>query len=430
MASLAVLLLLARFSSSIAVSPNSYISRTGEQQVVIATVAPAFVPDIDGQTTALPFLTSPSGSYAAYLRRALAGGDLAGYACYVQVQQATGGSVWESDCTPVGRADACDLAFSAVGLELFAGGHSLWDTGVADTDDPGTLSLDDAGDIKIVTKEGVTVWTASEEPWTGQQCGAGAPLPVSSSSSAPSMDAGVLPPPSASGEKLVTPPLSSATTLAGAGSTDDFSSGASAPDVTLPEPDLPAQPPIVTAPEQPLAPPPADASPDVPDFPLLPPPPAFTSPDTTPDQPLQVPAPPPADVSPDQPLYTSPPPAPAATTFGPDTSLPPFGVPFASPPMGGDSSIPGAQGGVPFSGPSPAGIPNPHGPPLPDALAPSVHGAGQGHPFGHGQQQQQQVLNGEGQPLEESSGRWSGGERGRVAACMALFSLMALGFGF
>nr|CAB3457711.1 unnamed protein product [Digitaria exilis] len=452
MASLAVLLLLARFSSSIAVSPNSYISRAAEQQVVIATVAPAFVPDIDGQTTALPFLTSPSGSYAAYLRRALAGGDLAGDACYVQVQQATGGSVWESDCTPVGGADACDLAFSAVGLELFAGGHSLWDTGVDDADDPGTLSLDDAGDIKIVSKEGVTVWTASGEPWTGQQCGAGAPLPVSSSSStsAPLMDSGVPPTPSTAGEKLVTPPSA---TLAGAGSTDDLYSGASTPDDTLP--DLPAQPPVVTAPEQPLAPPPADASPDVPDFPPLPPPPAYTSPDT-PDQPL--PAPPPADVSPDLPLYTSPPPAPAATTFGPDTSLPPFGVPFASPPMGGDSSIPGAQGGVPFSGPSPAGIPNPHGPahphqlplgaspPLPDALAPSVHGAGQGHPgvpFGHGQQQQQhpeggqgvfgqqqQVLNGEGQPLEESSGRWSGGERGRVAACMALFSLMALGFGF
>ena len=102
MASLAILLL-ARFSSSIAVSSNSYISRSTEQQV-IAAVAPAVVPDVDGQS-AQPFLTSPSGSFAAYLRRAVdSAGGLGGDTCYVQVQQAgAGGSVWESDCTPVAR---------------------------------------------------------------------------------------------------------------------------------------------------------------------------------------------------------------------------------------------------------------------------------------------------------------------------------------
>ena len=102
-------------------------------------------------------------------------------------------------------------------------------------------------------------------------------------------------------------------------------------------------------------------------------------------------------------------------------------------------------------------MPHPHGPahphqlplgaspPVPDALAPGAHGAGAGKqaaagvPFGHGQQpegqgvfgQQPQLLNGEGQPLEESSGGWSGSERGGVAA--ALFAVMAttaLGFGF
>ncbi|CAL5087140.1 unnamed protein product [Urochloa decumbens] len=449
MASLAILLLLARLSSSIAVSSSgSYISRSAEQQV-IATVAPAIVPDIDGQS-AQPFLTSPSGSYAAYLRRAVdAAAGLGGDACYVQVQQAgggDGGSLWESDCTPVGGADACDLAFSPVGLELFAGGHSLWDTGV--DGDPGTLSLDDGGDMKIVSKEGVTVWTASGEPWTGQECGS--PLPVSSVES-------VLPPPSAAGAKLVTPPSA---TLAGAGTTD-FSSGddqpAPPPVDTLP--DLPAQPPVDTAPEQPLPPPPpADASPDLPDLPL-PPPPAYTSPDS-PDQPL--PPPPTADMSPDQPLYPSPPP-PAPATSGPDTPVtPPFGVPLAAPPTGvsplpGTATTPGEEpgspGGVPFSGPSPAGMPHPHGPahphqlpvgaspPLPDAVAPGVHGAGAGQagvPLGHGQQpggqgvfgQQSQLLNGGGQPLEESSGGWSRSERGSVAACMALFAGMALGFGF
>jgi hypothetical protein len=47
--------------------------------------------------------------------------------------------------------------------------------------------------------------------------------------------------------------------------------------------------------------------------------------------------------------------------------------------------------------------------------------------------QQPQLLNGEGQPLEESSGGWSGNERGGVVACiMALFAVTAtaLGFGF
>lgn len=443
------ILLLARISSSIAISSN-YISRSAEQQV-IATVAPAIVPDIDGQG-AQPFLTSPSGSYAAYLRRAVDGaGGLGGDACYVQVQQdGASGSVWESDCTPVGGADACDLSFSPVGLELFAGGQSLWDTGV--DADPGTLSLDDGGDMKIVSKEGVTVWTASGEPWTGQQCGA--PLPVSTT--APSMEA--LPPPpstatATASTKLVTPP---AATLAGAGSAvSPYGDQPVVPPPVDTLPDFPGQPPVDTAPEQPLPPPPADASPALPDL-SLPPPPAYTPPDS-PDQPLL--APPPADMLPDEPLYSSPPPAPA--TFGPQTPLPPFGVPLAAPPTGDTvpdtatpSGEPGSPGRVPFSGPSPAGMPRQHGhphqqplvgsPPLPDALAPGVHGAGAGQPgtpFGHGQQQagqgvfgqQPQLLNGEGQPLEDSAaGGWSRtrSESGRVAACVALFGLMTLGFAF
>ncbi|KAL6846028.1 hypothetical protein ACP4OV_023476 [Aristida adscensionis] len=470
MASLAILLLMARLSSSIAVSSSS-ISRSVEQQV-IANVSPAVIPDTDGQG-AQPFLTSPSGTYAAYLRRAVDGaGGLGGDACYVQIQQVggEGDSAWESDCTPVGGADACDLAFSPVGLELFAGGHSLWDTGL-DGGDPGTLSLDDGGDMTIVSKEGVTVWKASGEPWTGQQCGA--PLPALSTSTSPSTDAlpqpstastdalpppsanstGTLPPPSSTSEKLVTPP---ADTLAGPGSTDfSFGDQPAAPPVdALPEPDLPAQPPVDMSPVQPLAPPPAYTSPDSPDLPL-PPPPAYTFPDS-PDQPLP---PSPADMSPDQPLYSSPPPAPAATGMAP---MPPFGMAPLFPPTGtpGETSPgattpptgePDSPGGLPFSAPSPVGTPHGHGsphhlpagasPPLPDALAPGGgNGAGAGLPFGQGQQpgrgvfgQQPQLLNGEGQPLEESAaGRSPGpGHDHRVAAvCLALASLVALGFGF
>ncbi|TVU10182.1 hypothetical protein EJB05_43693, partial [Eragrostis curvula] len=447
MASLAILLLLARISSSIAISSN-YITRTSEQQV-IATVAPVIIPDVDGQS-GQPFLTSPSGSYAAYLRLAVdSAAGLAGDSCYVQVQRAGGGgdSVWESDCTPVGGADACDLAFSPVGLELFAGGHSLWDTGL--DADPGTLSLDDGGDLSIVGKDGVTVWRASGEPWTGQQCGS--PLPTSSS-----VDA--LPPPSTTSTKLVTPPAA-ATLAAGTGGTDfSFGDEPAAPpaDTLLPAPDLPAPPPPVdTVPEQPLAPPPADASPDLP----LPPPPAYTFPDS-PDQPLLAPppvdmspyqplAPPPADVSPDLPLYSSPPPA-----------LPPFGIPFAPPtgtapdtPLPGAATPPygepGSEGGGPFSAPPPVGLPTQHGsphhdlpvgasPPLPvpDTLAPSGHGAGgAGLPFGQGQVQQgqgvfgqqPQLLDGAGHPLEDSSG---GRRPSRVAMCAVLAALVILCFGF
>ncbi|EAZ09882.1 hypothetical protein OsI_32175 [Oryza sativa Indica Group] len=429
--SLAVLLLVMRLAAAMAASPTSYISRTTEQQV-IATVAPA----VDVGQSAQPFLTSPSGSYAAYLRRAVdssAGGPGAD-ACYVQIQQAGGGaggggSVWESECTLVGGADACDLAFSPVGLELFAGGHSLWDTGI--DAEPGTLSLDDGGDMRIVSKDGVSVWQASGEPWTGQQCGAAAPV-----SPSPTMD--VLPPPSiTTTAKLLTPPAS---TLAGAGSSDLSFGDQLAPPVDTSLPASPDQPPVDTMPDQPLLPPPppppADATPATPDLPLPPPPPADTYP-----------------VSPDQPLYSSPPPAP--TAFVPHTPLPPVDVPALSPPLPHGKTPSGAPGGIalPPAAPAGGGMPQQHGSPhhlplgaspppeaaaVPDALAPSAgHGAAAGGlPIGgQGQQQgafgQHQVLNGAGQPLEDSSGERPRGAHAAVVVTSGLVSLLiALGFGF
>jgi hypothetical protein len=471
MASLAILLLLlARFSGSIAISSKSNysISRSAEQQV-IATVAPVIIPDADDGQIAQPFLTSPSGSYAAYLRRVANNADsLGGEACYVQIQKAGGeDSVWESECTPVGGSDACDLAFSPAGLELVAGGDSLWHTGL-DSGDPVTLSLDDGGDMSILTKEGATVWKSSGEPWTGQQCGA--PVPASKS---PSMDS-LLPPPMTTSAKLATP---SAVTLAGTGSTDSsFGDQLTPPPPvdTVPAPDFPVQPPVDTVPEQPMAPPPADsstdtslpppsgfASPDSPDLPLVPPPPQAQ---VSPDHPL---APPPADISPDQPRYSSPPPAPAV--FGPPAALPPFGVPLAPPAGAGatsrDTPLPGATtpphapphgepgspGGVPFSGtgPPPGGLPQKQGPlnhdlpdgaspPLPDTLGPSGHGEGTSGPLGRGQPQQgvfgqdRPLVDGEGHPLplEDSAGGWSRREHGRVAVGVVLAALIALCFGF
>ena len=98
-------------------------------------------------------------------------------------------------------------------------------------------------------------------------------------------------------------------------------------------------------------------------------------------------------------------------TFSP----PPHGTPHprhlplgASPP-----TVPGAV--APISGG--------HGP-LPFGQGQGQHGQGQGV-FG---QQQNQLLNGGGQRLEDSAGGWSGRERGGAAVSLALAALVALVF--
>ncbi|VAI20405.1 unnamed protein product [Triticum turgidum subsp. durum] len=358
-----LVLLLLRLSGGAFAVLSSYIARTTEQQI-IATVAPAAFADADdgGQSAAQPFLASPSGSFAAYLRRAAVGDGGSGDVCYIEVVQQQGGgggtsSVWESECTPVGGAETCDLAFSPVGLELFAGGHSLWDTAV--DSDPAMLSLDGAGDMRIVSRDGVTVWRTRDEPWTGRRCGAAA-LPVSS----PSME-DVLPP-------------SATSTLA-----SPWGSGFTFGDQT--------------------APPAADTSPDQ----MLPPPPPAPP---TPFVPPQTPSPP-VDTPP---LVSSP------------------GAGIATPPASSDDD------NMAFS-PPPHGTPHPHHLPLgsspptaPGAVAPISGGHGP-LPFGQGQhgqgqglfgQQQNQLLNGGGQPLDHSAGGWSVRGRGGAAASLALAALV------
>ncbi|XP_044947995.1 extensin-like [Hordeum vulgare subsp. vulgare] len=511
LAILVLVLLLLGFSGSAVAVASSYIVRTTEQQI-IATVAPAAFADADdgGQSDAqgLPFLASPSGSFAAYLRRAAVGdGGGNGDVCYVEVVQQQGGgggtsSVWESDCTPVGGTETCDLAFSPVGLELFAGGHSLWDTAV--DSDPAMLSLDGAGDMRIVSRDGVTVWRTRDEPWTGWRCGASA-LPVSS-------------PSTATGAKLLTLPAATSTLASpwGSGFTfgdqtappldtlpdqmlpppppaDDDDDSAGSPDLVLPPPppppsdpstdwpdlQLPPPPadmyPIPESPELPLysSPPPADMHPipETPEQPLYssPPPsdthpipetperPLYSSPppsDThpipeTPEQPLYS-SPPPADThpipeSPEQPLHSSPPPAPPTPSDPPQTPLPPVDTPPLVPSPGAGIATPPASSGednVPLS-PPPHGTPHPHHlpvgaspPTVPGAVAPisgghgplplgqGQHGQGQ-HGQGQGVfgQQQNQLLNGGGQPLEDSAGGWSGRERGVSLAWVALVAL-------
>ncbi|XBH93770.1 hypothetical protein VPH35_084644 [Triticum aestivum] len=427
-----LVLLLLRLSGGAFAVLSSYIARTTEQQI-IATVAPAAFADADdgGQSAAQPFLASPSGSFAAYLRRAAVGDGGSGDVCYIEVVQQQGGgggtsSVWESECTPVGGAETCDLAFSPVGLELFAGGHSLWDTAV--DSDPAMLSLDGAGDMRIVSRDGVTVWRTRDEPWTGRRCGAAA-LPVSS----PSME-DVLPPPSAT------------STLAspwGSGFTFGDQTAPPAAD-TSPDQMLPPPPPAdddddsADLPDLPLPPPPplSDPSTDWPDL-QLPPPPADMQPTPeTPDQPLYS-SPPPADMhltpeTPDQPLYSSPPPA----TPSPPVDTPPLvsspGAGIATPPASSDDD------NMAFS-PPPHGTPHPHHLPLgsspptaPGAVAPISGGHGP-LPFGQGQhgqgqrvfgQQQNQLLNGGGQPLDHSAGGWSVRGRGGAAASLALAALV------
>ncbi|CAM0952677.1 unnamed protein product [Alopecurus aequalis] len=454
--SMLVLVLLLRLSGGAVAVSSSYISRTTQQQI-IATAAPAAFAeaDADGQSDVqgLPFLASPSGSFAAYLRRVADGSGSrfsgSGDVCYVEVVQQQGGgggtsSVWESECTPVGGADTCDLAFSPVGLELFAGGHSLWDTAV--DSDPEMLSLDGAGDMRIVSRDGVTVWRTRDEPWTGQRCGA--PLPVSSSASTGDM----LPPPSATGgAKLLTPPMTASTLASPWGSDFSFGDQTAPPFDTEPDQILPPPPPAddegsTDLPDLPLTPPPPPADPSTywPDLPLPPPPADMYPIPETPEQPLYSSPPPAPPTAFGPPLYSSPPPAPPTAFVDPQTPLPPLDTPpMVSPPDASIAAPPVSSGGddVPFP-PPPVSTPHPHhlprgaSPPLvPGAVAPMSggHGAGAGLPFGQGQgqgvfgQQQNQLLNGGGHPMEDSA---AGREHGASAVSLAFICLMALAFGF
>ncbi|KAL0920453.1 hypothetical protein M5K25_009591 [Dendrobium thyrsiflorum] len=151
------------------------IERAVKQQVLVA------IPP--GETAALPpFLTSPTGKYAATFLRSPTAPGAGGFGndfCYIQVTDtATGESVWESECAPVSTSNTCSLVFSDDGLEIFDGSNSAWNS---DAQSSGgnplqSLELVDEGDMRIRDKEGELAWKASEDPRSNQRCGeAGSP---------------------------------------------------------------------------------------------------------------------------------------------------------------------------------------------------------------------------------------------------------------
>ncbi|KAK1297635.1 hypothetical protein QJS10_CPB15g00477 [Acorus calamus] len=155
------------------------IDRTTKQQI-LSTIPPT----TDAESSPSPpnpdpFLTSPSGKYAAYFLRHVTAPNAGGFGndfCFVQVKDtSTGNSVWESECAPVSNVNTCTLTFTDAGLEIFDGSRSSWDTSV-DGQNLEVLELVDEGDMRIRDKDGNQVWRASDNPRVNQVCGlAGSP---------------------------------------------------------------------------------------------------------------------------------------------------------------------------------------------------------------------------------------------------------------
>ncbi|KAK9165173.1 hypothetical protein Scep_000364 [Stephania cephalantha] len=159
-----------------AVAPVGTIERTTKQQI-LATIPPP------GQEATPPqlFLTSTAGIYSAFLLRretTLGAGGFGTDFCYIQVQDHSGTSVWESECTPVSNVNTCTLVLSDAGFEIFDGSRSAWDSDV-DLDEHvhlERLELMDTGDMQMRDNEGELLWKASDSPASNQNCGSvGAP---------------------------------------------------------------------------------------------------------------------------------------------------------------------------------------------------------------------------------------------------------------
>ncbi|KAH0451140.1 hypothetical protein IEQ34_018439 [Dendrobium chrysotoxum] len=149
------------------------IARTTMQQL-LATLSPG------NPSASEPFLSSPSGKYAAYFLRHVTAPvpipDAGGFGtdfCYIQVAEInTTDSRWESDCVPVSISNGCSLIFSDSGLEILDGSNSAWSTGAQTEYPPQNLELDDEGDMTITGEGGELAWKASsDEPRQNQHCG-------------------------------------------------------------------------------------------------------------------------------------------------------------------------------------------------------------------------------------------------------------------
>ncbi|KQJ96091.1 uncharacterized protein LOC100835422 [Brachypodium distachyon] len=178
--SIAVLLLLS-CSLAAATAPAGTLERVSKQQIL------ASIPPGGHASPPVPFLTSPSGKYAAYFVRTHTvpgAGGLGADFCYVEVTMSAHGgsegaagigtSVWESECRPVSTVNTCTLLFSWHGLEVFDGSEEVWhgETNTDGTNFLQTLELVDDGDMRVRDKDGELAWRASDEPRHAQRCGA------------------------------------------------------------------------------------------------------------------------------------------------------------------------------------------------------------------------------------------------------------------
>ncbi|XP_019055012.1 PREDICTED: uncharacterized protein LOC109115433 [Nelumbo nucifera] len=159
-----------------AATPPGTIERTARQQL-LASIPPIHEATPTSGSSQL-FLTSPSGKYSAFLLRretSFGAGGFGNDFCYIQVQDESGQSVWESECASVSNVNSCTLVFSDAGLEIFDGSRSSWDTN-ADGEQLETLEMLDKGDMQIRDKDGNLIWKASDNPISNQNCGSiGAP---------------------------------------------------------------------------------------------------------------------------------------------------------------------------------------------------------------------------------------------------------------
>ncbi|KAK9129498.1 hypothetical protein Sjap_009985 [Stephania japonica] len=159
-----------------AVAPVGTIERSTKQQI-LASIPPPGHEAIPPQL----FLTSTAGAYSAFLLRRETSQGAGGFGsdfCYIQVQDHSGSSVWESECTPVSNVNTCTLVLSDAGFEIFDGSRSAWDSDV-DVDEHvhlERLELMDTGDMQMRDNEGELSWKASDSPASNQNCGSvGAP---------------------------------------------------------------------------------------------------------------------------------------------------------------------------------------------------------------------------------------------------------------
>ncbi|KAI4320938.1 hypothetical protein MLD38_034370 [Melastoma candidum] len=188
---------LATVSSQAQSSGRAGVIERSKSQLLLASLQPSIDSSVPGSLLSSQlFLTSPSGNSFAYLIRhdtSLTSQGAGQGFCYIQVQE-NGNSIWDSTCTPVTEGNACALAFSDAGLQIFDGSRSSWRTNT-NHGHLRYLMLTDAGNLEILDQRGMIMWAASQEQRANQNCGnysAASPFATPSYNAEPSLGQGII----------------------------------------------------------------------------------------------------------------------------------------------------------------------------------------------------------------------------------------------